>query len=517
MIAGDRAWVVGPRALGWLLAAAVAVYQLSLPRVLGGADESVVLYGAKRVLDGQALYRDVFEFITPGSFYFFAGIFALSGPSLLAARVAMAVINAVSCVLLFALARRVAGAAEAAVAVVLFAATCLPAWPYASPHWLSTALCLGTATAVLGERQSQAGRARVLLAGALAALTFCVQQQQGVVLAGWLAVTLVAGAWPAVAGGGWRRVRHDLGCALVAWLLVAGVVLGYSAWRASVAELVYAIFTFVFQRYSSFHADQVSWAGVCALCGKLAPLAWPWLLQGYPVALAAEAVAVGLALRHRRGNDEVTRGCLVLLAAVMAGSILYYPDFIHVAFIAPFGLVLAARIARGVCSMALWQPNRLLRLVPQVALLLLAVAAMNKGWSNWRYAWQMAPEEFESAVGTLRGEAKTRALLQAVRQAFAREPQAPRTLFTYPSDPWLYLAVPADNPTPFSFLLRDYNTPAQVEQALRAVAERDTAVLVINAGFVAGDDPVVRLQRQRHYQRVAEVGPYAVYGRQRTH
>ena len=37
----DRSWLVG---------AAVCGYLLAFPRVLGGADESVVLYGAKRIL-----------------------------------------------------------------------------------------------------------------------------------------------------------------------------------------------------------------------------------------------------------------------------------------------------------------------------------------------------------------------------------------------------------------------------------------------------------------------------------
>ncbi len=43
---------------------------------------------------------------------------------------------------------------------------------------------------------------------------------------------------------------------------------------------------------------------------------------------------------------------------------------------------------------------------------------------------------------------------------------APPRLFAYPSDAWLYLALPADNPTPFC-LLSGYSTPQQFDAKIR--------------------------------------------------
>src|SRR5262249_45345999 len=40
-------------------------YLLAYPLAIGRADESHFLYAAKRVLDGQVLYRDLFESLTP--------------------------------------------------------------------------------------------------------------------------------------------------------------------------------------------------------------------------------------------------------------------------------------------------------------------------------------------------------------------------------------------------------------------------------------------------------------------
>src|SRR5439155_6393538 len=113
-------------------------YFLAFPLQPSQSDESVYLYGSQRLLEGQVLYRDFFEFITPGALYFFAGEFALPGPSLLAARVGMAAVNGLAAWLLFSLVRRVAGVAEALGSALIFVVVCLSVWRQASPHWLTT-------------------------------------------------------------------------------------------------------------------------------------------------------------------------------------------------------------------------------------------------------------------------------------------------------------------------------------------------------------------------------------------
>ncbi|MFN8641703.1 MAG: hypothetical protein U0802_08620 [Candidatus Binatia bacterium] len=59
----------GPRDAIVAVALAVGVVALVLrrPPVLDYADEAYVLYEAKRILEGEVLYRDVFEIITRSS------------------------------------------------------------------------------------------------------------------------------------------------------------------------------------------------------------------------------------------------------------------------------------------------------------------------------------------------------------------------------------------------------------------------------------------------------------------
>src|SRR5205823_11304496 len=89
-------------------------YLISYPLVIGRADESHLLYGARRILEGQVIYRDFFESITPLAYYLFAVVYRVAGTTLFVARVVIALIEELGCALLFRLVARVAAPAEAA-------------------------------------------------------------------------------------------------------------------------------------------------------------------------------------------------------------------------------------------------------------------------------------------------------------------------------------------------------------------------------------------------------------------
>ena len=50
------------------------------------SDESMNIYGALRILDGERIYRDFWVYHTPGIFFLTAAIFKVFGTSLLAVR-----------------------------------------------------------------------------------------------------------------------------------------------------------------------------------------------------------------------------------------------------------------------------------------------------------------------------------------------------------------------------------------------------------------------------------------------
>src|SRR5262245_57698438 len=80
----------------------------ALAPTLNGADESFLLYGAKRILAGDALYRDFFDFVAPGSFYLYTAAYAVGDVSITTARVTTALLNAAGIACTYLLALRVA-------------------------------------------------------------------------------------------------------------------------------------------------------------------------------------------------------------------------------------------------------------------------------------------------------------------------------------------------------------------------------------------------------------------------
>src|SRR5512139_560067 len=73
-----------------LFVASVA-YLVNRPHNLQMADEAYYLGIAKRVSEGEVLYRDVFDFLPPLFHWFLAAVFRLFGVTIEAARSVMAV------------------------------------------------------------------------------------------------------------------------------------------------------------------------------------------------------------------------------------------------------------------------------------------------------------------------------------------------------------------------------------------------------------------------------------------
>ena len=165
--------------LALLLFIAIVAYLMALPRTLGRADESHFLYEAKRIRDGEVMYRDFFQFVTPGAPYIMALLYWLFGTTIQTARVATAVLHGLTGVVTYACCRRLGvRRALAAVAPVAYLAVCQPAWQYASWHWFSTFFTVLVLYAML--RAPWASRPRAAIFPGLAAgLLMGVQQQKG--------------------------------------------------------------------------------------------------------------------------------------------------------------------------------------------------------------------------------------------------------------------------------------------------------------------------------------------------
>src|SRR5262249_57674990 len=119
-----------------------------------------------------------------------------------------------------------------------------------------------------------------------------------------------------------------------------------------------------------------------------------------------------------------------------------------------FGMVLRLR------TWPVWSRTRAAGAVVRVAWAAGLALVLVKGWTNVRQAWADNPVRYDTAFGKLAGFDLRAATMRDLREK-VREGPAPPRIFAYPTDAWVYLALPADNPTPFALLRPVYYTTEQ--------------------------------------------------------
>jgi hypothetical protein len=470
----DRAVAVG-------LLAGVVVQQLALPHTLGQSDEALFLYESSRLLHGQALYRDVFEIITPGAYWAMALLFRLFGPTLDTARTASAVVSALIAVLVYAICRRLAVRPGLALAAALVGPTLFaPAWPYASPHWVSTLLAL-LALGVLVRPER--GPCDAALVGVLAGLMVAVQQQRGVIVGAGAFLVIVVDA--ALGRGGAVRAA---GAFVAGALAVVVPVAAFMLASAGVWPVFRALVVHALTNYRT--VNRIAWGGTLPLLRELATHTWPRLLAWLPavlVASAARAVASRDADRRRR----LAR--LVGFGAACVGSIAYYPDFVHLAFIGP---VLVIALAENV--------EWTLGLVPAAAgrTAGVAVAGLVVATGALRLEREGAARRAEYPIRYLSpfGRVDLRrpemaALADRVRGLL--DGTGSRELFCYPGNASLYLLTGAVNPTPYQLVMPGYSFPDQLADVVATLDARRTPYVALVV-LVDRRDPVVAYLTARY-------------------
>ena len=165
-----------------ILAAGCAAYLYPFMRVFtGGGDEGSLINGAVRVTEGEVPYRDFFEVIGPGTFYWVAFFFKLFGATWIATRVSLMVALITNTVLLlFFLTRRLRTGVEAAPALFCLAIS-FPPWAEVSHHIVGNLFAL-LSFAILVSWLDTRRAGMLFIAGIMTGLTTCVMLPTGIFL-----------------------------------------------------------------------------------------------------------------------------------------------------------------------------------------------------------------------------------------------------------------------------------------------------------------------------------------------
>jgi hypothetical protein len=153
-------------------------------------DEGYFIYLGSRVQAGDLPYRDFDSYYTPGIFYLYAWAFKLFGTSVMPVRIVMSAVRVLWALLLYRLARRVVPWPFAVLPFLVIAAVdAAPVFPEPHPSWPAILATLAMIE-VVARHRAGGGRRWIVVAGALAGLTFAFKQNVGafaaLALAGYL-------------------------------------------------------------------------------------------------------------------------------------------------------------------------------------------------------------------------------------------------------------------------------------------------------------------------------------------
>jgi hypothetical protein len=307
----SRPGVVAALVVLGILAVNVVLLRGSLRLPVDSADEQVLLVYPIRMLHGSRLYRDIFTAYGPGEFWTVSGVFAVTGPSVLAERIVGVALHAALAGSLFFVGRR-AGLAAAAVAAATSSLLLVPltATAYA---WLAAYTLLVAALAA----SMRGGPRSLVVTGVLAGLATVFRPE----------VLLVAVALPVLAA---VRDRRSLR------LVCTGLAAGVAPLAIQIAMTPRALITDVF-------VDRI---GRSAAASRL-PI--PPSIGEDRLLLALVLVSSAVCLRAAfagRGHDRTAVGAALLALAALAQA-LQRDDWTHLlmaaAVVTPLAVVRLAR------------------------------------------------------------------------------------------------------------------------------------------------------------------------------
>ncbi len=154
-------------------------------------DQSFYLHNATRMLDGQMIYRDFFQFTTPGTEIVYFCLFKLFGVHAWIPNATVAVLGVGIVALCIFISRTILNGASVYLPAILFLAFAFQRAMDGSHHWFSMFLVMTATAVVIDERSLQ----RLATAGALCAAASFFTQTRGVAVVLAIVVFLLWKHW----------------------------------------------------------------------------------------------------------------------------------------------------------------------------------------------------------------------------------------------------------------------------------------------------------------------------------
>ena len=410
-------------------------------------DEGVFLHAGVRILGGEALYRDFFEFLPPGSFLIVTSWMKLFGVGFVSVRVLAVCVIAAIAALLYAAVRLSSGNRPlAALLAIAWAVFSQGQWTVISHHWFTTAASMASAVGLLLARDGAPRRGAAFAAGLFAGTAAMLTQTRGALLC--FAVLAVLLTLP--------RARARLVSAIAGMALFPAAMILYLAATGALAAGFGDVIRFPTRRYLAIQVVPFGRGATWTDAASIALFPITFVLAGAAVALKPLAM-----WREPRFRASLALAIVGLLGAYPR------PDIDHINFTVPLACPLFALVATDL----LGRLGRRAR--PVVGALLIGLCLADVGYA--------LTERTALVAGPLRAVATARGLIVRSESLWtddfaalvAQVDRVPPgdTFFFYPYSPMLPYLTGRRHVAPHDVMTPGYTTAEQFrETCMRVVS-----------------------------------------------
>jgi hypothetical protein len=494
--------------LGFILVASLYLFPF-MRVVLPHTNEGSLISGAERIARGDVFARDFFEVIGPGTFYIVAVFFKVLGVSFLATRIWLFLSSLGTAACIYFLTRRLTSSHRLLPCVVAAGTSFGMQWPSITHHLDSNLFGLiAIAGLVLWDERRHHGL--LYGSGLFIAIVAWIHPPKGFFLLlgvlGWLLLhASIRGARVAAC----RRVLTGFSI-----VCLAGGAYFYS--RGALASLYYANVTWPAHNYGAinhvpyalgtFREYWRHWAMPQHSSGYWTIALATFLIIPFIFVAILPLILFLSASRLKTWSSEP-----ILLLYVLSGwalwlSEIHRADIYHIVFGSPLLLIVGVRMLSDSGSR-----------ISRCGIQLLAVSACCLMITNLLQV--VTAKIVPTRVGPV-------GMLQPdpVAQFVSSRVTPGHEVFFYPYCPMEYFLTLTKNPTRFSILVYEYNTPAEFDEVTRVLEQRQVKYLVWDRSFedhtfkavfpgvtpIAPSERIIEPYIKAHYSPIAVLNDYQI-------
>ncbi len=545
----------------WLIAIGFAALNIILSlRYVGvimfDQDPWIALYGAQRILEGQLLYKNFFDFVTPGTDYVLAALFSVFGTTLTVAHLTIVLLNAVVTILIVVISFDIIKNKWLRVVPGLLFSLYSSNVYYVSHHWfILLPVILALFVGVRIVKRDTGKPSQWLYTGFAAAGAFLFIQTIGVTLFGML-VMYIVWYYRGDYSGPVRSDKmvhsspdsHDIRNAVcdqrrilsrsmlyhTAGFIIPVIFVGLVfAASGSLHAFIYDSFIWPFSHYRAINLSTPSdivrlWIKELSSDGIVLGLIYSSV--AYSGLIVSFVVCIYAAVHTKKNQTEGL--ALIALASfistgIIAGLLPNPPVFHLMVFMPVYLMVIIASIE----YIPLFRNHRVMR-VGIAAYFIVVTLLFIYNTSRFIKAYynkENTLEVFKTPIGNVKMYKHYRDFPYDVSYPYPLiknlNIKLPRHIFVVYWTPSIYMLTGTDNPTPLNTYMPSYNTVDQAEAVIHALKADRTKVIIIddrlrflkkvgwfvhNKKMLSADNPLIRFV-DRHYCLEKVVYGFKIY------